>query len=127
MNLDTLVQTFRNQATSTNSIILNSDVLPQTELDKLSTAFLLGKNIGATNIVALDERGQEAFNDKITVLAEPGNIVTLQRGMKGQETLSCMDDRCRSKPTVGDAPGPFDGTLGQMLKSDAVKKGAAGQ
>jgi Flp pilus assembly secretin CpaC len=90
-------------------------------------AFLLGKNIGATNIVALDERGQEAFNDKITVLAEPGNIVTLQRGMKGQETLSCMDDRCRSKPTVGDAPGPFDGTLGQMLKSDAVKKGAAGQ
>jgi hypothetical protein len=95
--------------------------------DRFKARVPAGKNIGATNIVALDERGQEAFNDKITVLAEPGNIVTLQRGMKGQETLSCMDDRCRSKPTVGDAPGPFDGTLGQMLKSDAVKKGAAGQ
>jgi hypothetical protein len=56
MNLDTLVQTFRNQATSTNSIILNSDVLPQTELDKLSTAFLLGKNkfLTVTNITAAD-------------------------------------------------------------------------
>jgi Flp pilus assembly secretin CpaC len=87
-------------------------------------AFLLGKNLGSTNIIALDERGQEAFNDKITVLAEPGNIVTLQRGIKGQLTMSCMEDRCQSRPTVGDSTEGFDGTLSQMVKSDTVKKGA---
>jgi Flp pilus assembly secretin CpaC len=89
--------------------------------------FLLGKNIGSTNIIALDERGQEAFNDKITVLPEPGNLVTVQRGVKGQLTLSCMDDRCRSRPTVGDSPEGFDGPLSQMAKSDAAKKSAGAQ
>ena len=87
-------------------------------------AFLLGKNIGSTNIIALDERGREAFNDKITVLAEPGNIVTVLRGSKGQVTMSCMEDRCQQRPTVGDAANGFDGTLAQIAKSDAAKKRA---
>lgn len=42
MTIDTLVQTLRNQAKN-KSIILNSDVLPQTELEKLSQAFMLGQ------------------------------------------------------------------------------------
>jgi Flp pilus assembly secretin CpaC len=91
-------------------------------------AFLLAKNLGSTNIVALDERGQEAFNDKVTVQAEPGNIVTIQRGVKAQATLSCPQDRCVNAPVVGDASEAFEMTYGQMLKGDAVKRGAgAGQ
>lgn len=86
-------------------------------------AFLLGKNIGSTNIVALDERGQEAFNDKVTVLSEPGNIVTLQRG-KSQSTLSCIDERCQTAPIVGDAAEPFDATLGQIAKGEQMKAAA---
>jgi len=86
-------------------------------------AFLLGKNIGSTQIVALDDRGQETFNDKVTVLSEPGKIVTLQRG-KAQETLSCIDQRCQTAPVVGDAAEPFDATLGQMAKSEQMKAAA---
>ena len=56
MNIDTLVQTFRSQATSSNSIVLNTDILPQSELDKLSAAFLLdpGQFIEVTNVTAAD-------------------------------------------------------------------------
>jgi Flp pilus assembly secretin CpaC len=86
-------------------------------------AFLLGKSLGTTNIVALDESGQEAFNDKITVLSEPGNLVTLQRG-NAQSTLSCIDERCQTAPVIGDAGESFDATLAQILKADQAKRAA---
>mgnify|MGYP003575872793 CR=1 FL=1 len=97
-----------------NPVIADITVIDSTR------AFLLGKNLGTTNIVALDERGQEALNDKITVLAEPGNLVTLQRG-KAQSTLSCIDERCQSAPVIGDAADGFEATLGQITKADAMK------
>jgi Flp pilus assembly secretin CpaC len=100
-----------------NPVIADITVIDSTR------AFLLGKNLGSTNIVALDERGQEAFNDKITVLSEPGNLVTLQRG-KAQSTLSCIDARCQTAPIVGDAQEPFDQTLAQITKGNALKAAA---
>jgi Flp pilus assembly secretin CpaC len=88
-----------------------------------SRAFVQGKNLGTTQLIALDERGQEAFNDKVTVLSEPGNIVTLQRG-KDQSTLSCIDERCQTAPIVGDAVEPFDATLGQIAKGEQMRSAA---
>jgi Flp pilus assembly secretin CpaC len=102
--------------------VANPVVADITVIDS-TRAFLLGKNLGSTQIVALDERGQEAFNDKITVLSEPGEIVTLQRG-KNQLTLSCIDERCQSAPVVGDAAEPFDATLGQIAKAEQLKTAA---
>jgi len=102
-----------------NPVIADITVIDSTR------AFLLGKNIGTTNIVALDEHGQETLNDQTTVLSQPGSVVTLQRG-KAQTTLSCIDARCQTAPIVGDAPEPFETTLGQIVKGDATKKAAAG-
>jgi Flp pilus assembly secretin CpaC len=83
-------------------------------------AFVQGKNLGTTQLIALDEQGQEAFNDQVTVLNPPGSVVTLQRG-KAQSTLSCIDERCQMAPVVGDAPEPFDSTLAQIAKSEQMK------
>ena len=85
-----------------------------------SRAFLQGKNLGTTQVIALDERGQEAFNDKVTVLSEPGNMVTLQRG-KSQSTLSCIDERCQTAPLIGDAAEPFEQTMAQITKTQQMK------
>ena len=85
-----------------------------------SRAFIQGKNIGATQLIALDEQGRETFNDQVTVLNPPGSVVTLQRG-KAQSTLSCVDARCQTAPVVGDATEPFDATLAQIAKSEAMK------
>ena len=88
-----------------------------------SRAFIQGKNLGTTQLIALDEQGRETFNDQITVLNPPGTVVTLQRG-KAQSTLNCMDQRCQTAPTIGDAPEPFDATLGQMAKTEQMKAAA---
>jgi Flp pilus assembly secretin CpaC len=107
------------------SVFVANPVIADITVIDSTRAFLLGKSLGSTQILALDERGQEAFNDKITVLAEPGNVVTLQRG-KAQVTLSCIDERCQTAPIVGDAAEPFEQTLGQIAKSEQMKA-AAGQ
>ena len=88
-----------------------------------SRAFIQGKNLGTTQLIALDAQGQETFNDQVTVLHAPGSVVTLQRG-KAQLTLSCIDERCQTAPVVGDAPEPFEQTLGQMAKGSAMKAAA---
>jgi Pilus formation protein N terminal region len=84
-------------------------------------AFVQGKNLGTTQLVALDENGRETFNDRITVRSPPGSVVTLQRG-KTQTTMNCMDARCTTAPIIGDAPEPFETTLGQITKGEAMKR-----
>ena len=104
-----------------NPVIADITVIDSTR------AFLLGKTLGTTSIIALDEGGRETLNDKITVLSEPGNnLVTLQRG-KAQSTLSCIDERCQSAPIVGDTAEEFETTLGQITKADAMKTTAGGR
>lgn len=100
--------------------VANPVVADITVIDS-TRAFIQGKNLGSTQLVALDENGQEAFNDQITVLNQPGSVVTLQRG-KAQTTLNCMDQRCQSAPVIGDAPEPFETTLGQIAKGEAIKR-----
>ena len=102
-----------------NPIVADITVIDSTR------AFVQGKNLGATQLVALDENGREAFNDQIMVLNTPGSVVTLQRG-KAQTTLNCMDERCQSAPVVGDAPEPFETTFGQITKAEGMKR-ALGQ
>lgn len=102
--------------------VANPVVADITVIDS-TRAFILGKSLGSTTILGLDERGQEAFNDKVTVLNEPGNLVTLQRGT-AQATLSCIDERCQTAPVIGDAPDGFETTLGQITKADAMKTAA---
>jgi len=100
--------------------VANPVVADITVIDSMR-AFVQGKNLGSTQLVALDENGQEAFNDQITVLNQPGSLVTLQRG-KAQTTLNCMDQRCQVQPVIGDAAEPFDATLGQITKGAAIKR-----
>src|SRR5262245_47869714 len=40
--------------------------------------FLLGKNLGTTNIVALDAAGREFLDQQVVVIDRPGTMVTVQ-------------------------------------------------
>ena len=89
--------------------------------------FILGKNFGTTNVVALDGNGQEFFNEQVTVLDRPGSVVTLQRGA-GKSTLNCNASRCEAAPTPGDETAPYDLVTGQIDKRNALNvKAASGQ
>ncbi len=88
-----------------------------------SHAFVLGKNFGTTNIVALDDKGNEVFNATVTVAGHSGNVVTLQRGT-AKMTYACAASRCEAAPLPGDDKDPFDAVTGQMDKRVAQAKAA---
>lgn len=102
-----------------NPVIADVTVIDSTHV------FLLGKNFGTTNLVALDGKGRETANDQITVLERPGSAVTLQRGA-AKTTLFCSSSRCEAAPTPGDDNAPFDALTGQIDKREASSLKAAG-
>lgn len=104
-----------------NPVIADVTVIDPTHV------FLLGKNFGITNLIALDSSGHEFFNEQVTVLERPGSTVTLQRGA-GKTTLNCNSSRCEAAPTPGDDGMPYDAVTGQVDKRETLNaKAASGQ
>src|SRR5258708_34513006 len=89
-----------------NPVIADITVIDPTHV------FIMGKNFGTTNVVALDAKGRETLNEQITVLERPGSTVTLQRGA-GRTTLNCSSARCQLTPTPGDDTERYAPVSGQ--------------
>ena len=75
-------------------------------------AFIIGKAFGATNLLALDGRGNQISDQAVAVIGRPDAIVTLNVGT-AQLTYACGPDHCEVTPTQGDAKDPYDTELGQ--------------
>ncbi len=85
-------------------------------------AFLIGKNYGTTNVLALDSKGNQIFNKPVTVTAGT-SLVTLHEGA-AHRTFSCTTSRCEATPMPGDQRGPFDDATGEMDRRVAQAKGS---
>jgi hypothetical protein len=111
--------------TPVKTVFVGNPVIADVTVVDSKRVFVLGKNFGTTNLVALNDAGVEIANDRITV-SRSGSIVTLQRGT-AQTTLNCGGTRCESAPAPGDDTEPFDTILGQMDKrGDQGLKAAGG-
>jgi hypothetical protein len=87
--------------------------------------FLMGKNFGTTNLMALDENGNQISNDRITVQTRDGAVVTLHRG-RSQTTMACVGGRCQNAPLPGDAVEDFTAVSGQITSREGEIIAAAG-
>jgi len=86
--------------------------------------FVVGKEFGTTNLVAVDDEGNQVAEELITVTTQQGRMVTLQRGTNWS-TLTCNAERCDVRPTPGDEPVRFQyETLG-IGQREAQSVGAA--
>ena len=110
--------------TPVKTVFVGNPVIADITVIDPTHVFLLGKNFGTTNVVALDDKGQEFFNEQVTVLDRPGSTVTLQRGV-GKSTLNCNAARCEAAPTPGDETIPYDLVTGQIDKRDSLNAKAA--
>jgi Flp pilus assembly secretin CpaC len=110
--------------TPVKTVFVGNPVIADITVIDPTHVFILGKNFGTTNVVALDEKGEEFFNEQVTVLDRPGSIVTLQRGV-GKSTLNCNAARCEVAPTPGDENIPYDLLTGQIDKRNALNAKAA--
>ena len=106
-------------------LVANPVIADVTVIDN-RRVFVLGKNFGVTNLVALDAAGKEIANDQVIVSGRAGTVVTLQRG-PAETTFACNDDHCRAAPVPGDDKGPFDEVAGQIEKRDTLSKSASSQ
>ena|SRR5215469_13683382 len=76
-------------------------------------AFLLGKAYGATNMIAMDARGNPIETKHVTVFGS-SHLVTLNRGNL-QYTFACASVRCESATTPGDVRGYHDDNMSEII------------
>jgi Flp pilus assembly secretin CpaC len=83
-----------------NPLIADATVIDETHV------FLVGKEFGTTNLVAVDDEGNQVAEEMITVSTQRGAMVTVTRGALAQ-TLTCNAGRCDVRPTPGDEPARY--------------------
>ncbi|HEU4548651.1 MAG TPA: pilus assembly protein N-terminal domain-containing protein [Rhizomicrobium sp.] len=89
-------------------------------------AFVQGKGYGRTNIVALNQNGNQVFGTYINVVgADHGDTVVLNRGAQ-RVTYSCTESRCEPTPMPGDGKDSFEAQNSQLgVHQDSARKAAA--
>ena len=88
--------------------------------------FVLGKTFGTTNLIGLDDRGNQRISEQISVFNRAGSAVTLHRG-SSQVTMTCTRAECVAAPTPGDDNSQFDSVTGQIDRRQTLSLKAAGQ
>lgn len=86
--------------------------------------FVLGKTFGTTNLIGLDAKGAELFNDTLQVQAQSAGIVTVNRGVE-QMTYSCAQSRCQPAPVPGDGQTFYSTVTGQVAQHEGANTQAA--
>jgi len=116
--------TFR---TPVKTVFVGNPLIADVTVVDSTRIFLMGKNFGTTNLVALDENGNQVSNDRITVQGRGGEMVTLHRG-SSQTTMACVSGRCQAAPLPGDEPDTYTAVNGQMSdREQSIAAVAGGQ
>lgn len=112
--------------TAVSTVYVGNPAIADVTVIDSRRVFLLGKNFGSTNLVALDAKGNPAVSERITVFSRQGATVTLHRGA-AQVTYSCSGARCESAPLPGDDNASFESVMGQREKAGQQSASAADQ
>lgn len=86
--------------------------------------FILGKAFGATNVIALDAKGEQVVDKPLTVYGTSANVVTLNRGAN-QVTYACAAARCETSPLPGDSTAAFQAVMGEVTQHQDMGQKAA--
>ena len=94
------------------SVIVGNPAVADITVQNETTALLFGKAPGSTNILVLDEAGNEIQNLRISVSNPSSGVLVVQRGIR-TATYTCLT-RCTPTPAIGDDPEAFDSTSAQV-------------
>ena len=111
--------------TPVKTVFIGNPVIADVTVIDSQHVFVLGKTFGTTNLVALDDQGNQKINEQISVFSRPGSSVTVHRGT-AQLTMTCTPSQCVAAPTPGDDAMPFDAVTGQIDKRQTMSMKAAG-
>jgi Pilus formation protein N terminal region len=109
---------------SVSTIYVGNPAIADINMIDSRHAFVLGKGYGNTNMVALDQDGQQVSNTHISVMAREDATVTLQKG-GSRVTYSCTSHHCEATPQPGDGKEVFDAASAQINAHQGTAKAAA--
>ena len=107
-----------------NAVSVGNPLIADATVIDENHVFLVGKEFGTTNLVAVDDEGNRVAEELITVTTQQGRMVTLQRGTNWS-TLTCNAERCDVRPTPGDEGVRFQIESQQIGQREAQSVGAA--
>jgi hypothetical protein len=109
-----------------STVYIGNTVYADVTLIDSKHAFLLGKTMGQTNLLALATDGKIISNDQITVYGRRVGMMTLNRGGV-QYNYTCTPLQCETQPVPGDEPTYFSNThSGQEKHEDMAAKAGTG-
>lgn len=90
----------------TKTIVVGNPMIADVAMQKHGNLVLTGKSYGATNLIALDEKGNIVAESRIRVEGAQDAVLVVQRGME-RETYSCAP-LCQPTISPGDGKDFFE-------------------
>lgn len=106
------------------TVMVGNPAIADVSVESTKLIYVMGRNYGTTNLVALDADGKTIVDMKLSVTAQGASAVTLTRGT-GQLSYNCSP-RCERVPVIGDNADSFETLMQQAASMDEAKAGASG-
>ncbi len=117
----TMLELERNAAT----IVVGNPSIADVSVQKGNLLFVLGRNFGTTNVIALDSQNKKIADVPISVTTTMPHHMTLYRGA-GQVSFTCAP-RCERSLIPGDFNQEFVDAESQVRNKLNIGKEASGQ
>jgi hypothetical protein len=105
------------------TIVVGNPLIADVTMQPGGMIVVTGKGYGATNVIAMDRRGDVLVDRVIQVGGPADQVVTIYRGVE-RESYSCMPI-CQRRVTLGDGEGYFKSTIDQAGSLNTQATGGA--
>jgi Flp pilus assembly secretin CpaC len=105
------------------TIVVGNPLIADVTMQPGGMIVVTGKGYGATNVIAMDRRGDILVDRVIQVGGPADQVVTVYRGVE-RESYSCMPI-CQRRVTLGDGEGYFKSTIDQAGSLNSQASGTA--
>lgn len=117
----TMLELERNATT----IVVGNPAIAEVSVQKGNLLFILGRNFGTTNVIALDSDNKEIANIPVSVTTVIPHHMTVHRGA-AQVSYSCAP-RCERSLIPGDFNQEYANVESQVRSKLSIGKDASGQ
>ncbi len=104
-----------------STVILGNPAIADATVFNKSMLVITGKSYGSTNLVILDEEGQEISVNTISVKAADDRLVTVHRG-NARKSYECAPN-CQPSLVIGDEATSFEAINTQISNRIAISEG----
>lgn len=106
------------------TLVIGNPLIADATVQNGGLMVLTGKGIGSTNLIALDQRGEQLMSVQIRVRPQNDSVVQVYRGIE-RETYSCAPT-CERTIAIGDSKPFFETALGNTRSRDGAASSRGG-